>query len=216
MGLRSWAAGFFLFFFFCLEPWALRQAIWASGCTPAPSLDSASTHTPLGRPSAGSEAKPVEFLKFPVRRRQTPRESCGPASPRLGSASLGHTWLPQGSGQTSPPHPLAPLLTPRLLYRRGPLRAWLPAAQVPAHRRLRRPDSPRRLLGLTGSPNKVRAPRGLPASTLGSLEQTCTQVDPCRGRGAGVPSSRSQNMEGRLRLRPSRRRGRLGERLGFT
>lgn len=60
------------------------------------------THPLVGH-LQGLEAKPGEFLKFPVRRSQTPRESCGPASQRLGSASLGHTWLPQGNGQTSPP-----------------------------------------------------------------------------------------------------------------
>lgn len=88
--------------FFCLEPWALRQAVRAPGCIPARRrwTRPAAAHTPLGRPSAGSGG---EFLKFPVRRSQTPRESCGPASQRLGSASLGHTWLPQGNGQTSPP-----------------------------------------------------------------------------------------------------------------
>lgn len=168
---------------------------------PAPSLDSAPTHTPLARPAVcriGRETSRIPEVPSAKGGRPLENPAC------LALAGLRLRWVHVAAPGERADQPLTPNQphSPLPVYcKDAGLGAWLRAADVPAHLRLPRPDSPR-LAGLTGSPNKVSRPRGRPALTPGYWEQKCIQVEPRRERGAGVPSSRDQNMEGRPRLCP--------------
>lgn len=163
--LRSLFLFYFIFLSFPLNPGLCG---WRDGILAAPSTVGGfcgSSHTPCSavRPSVRLQGRTgtSRIPDVPSAGRQTPREC---SLPRSGWAPppLGTRGCPSGAGRPAPHTHPAPLPTPCLLQRRRPLRAWLRAADAPAHLRLPQPDSPR-LLGLTGSPNKVSGPRGRPA-----------------------------------------------------